>query len=323
MLNQFNTNNLLMPAKLRLLLPAAQQLLLLPAPVFEEEEKGKHLTYAERRILEERNLRGWKKATIARDLRKHRSTIGRELDDEKNWDYIRLSNGKVKRTYSAKKAQQNYKSAKKKCGAKFKYAKDPTLLPEIEKRFFESGNTAKTRYSLDAIIGRMRLEGFKTFCTRTMYNYVRQGKSKIGMFDLSRILGRKRNRKKKIDKTNKRILGTSIEQRPDVINDRKEFGHWEGDSIVDQLHSAILAKTERLSRLFVLRKLTKHTSEAVEKAEQKLKTEYFQLSTTYDNGSEFWKRAEHDTENFQSYFTHPSSPYEKGSTENNNGIARR
>jgi len=195
-------------------------------------------------------------------------------------------------------------------------------LSEIEKRFFASGTNSKTRYSLDAIIGRMKMEGWETFDVRTMYNYVRSDITKIQPHDLLHMVSRKRN-KPKNDKVNKRILGTSIEQRPDYINKREKFGHYEGDTIVDGSHNSMLAKTERLSKLFVLRKLPQHTSEEVEKAEAKLKTEFFQLSTTYDNGSEFYKRAEHDNENHKSFFTHPSSPYEKGGTENNNGIARR
>jgi len=218
---------------------------------------------------------------------------------------------------------------KKNCGAKFKYSKNPALLLEIEKRFFESNknlknkNDPKTRYSLDAIIGRLKLEGEEVFTSKTMYNYIEKGSiSKITKFDLPRILGRKRNKKKK-DKTNKRILGTSIEQRPEQINNREEFGHFEGDCIVDGLHNAFLTKTERLSRLYVIERIAKHDSESVEKIEAELRNRYFELSCTYDNGSEFWKRAGAESETFKVFFTHPSSPYEKGSDENNNGIARR
>lgn len=322
MLNQSNTQKLLMPAKPQLLLmPAKPQLLLMPA-TNNVEEKGKHLTFAQRCIIEDKNLHGLKKAAIAKDFKKNRSTIYRELNDERNWDYMRLPNKKVKRTYSAKKAQKNYDEAKKQCGAKTKYSKKPKILKEIEKRFFDSGKTSKTRYSVDAIIGQMKLQGIEVFTSKTMYNYIRNNTSKISLFDLPRILGRKRN-KKKIDNKNKRILGTSIEQRPEFINNRGQFGHWEGDSIVDGLHNGIFAKTERLSRLFVMRKLQKHNSEEVEKAEVELKSKYFELSATYDNGSEFYKRAGAETVDYKCYFTHPNSPYEKGSTENNNGNARR
>lgn len=288
--------------------------------------KKAHLTRAERKVIEQLNSKNVKQSEIARLLGKHRSRISRELNNPKNLDrvwvtWFRGRKHLVKR-YSAEKAQTNYDKNKKKCGAKRAYTKYPKVIPEIEKRFFASGTNSKTRYSLDAIIGQMKLEGWKTFDVRTMYNYVRSDATKIQPHDLLHMVSRKRNRKK-IDKKNKRILGTSIEQRPDYINKREKFGHYEGDTIVDGLHNSMLAKTERLSRFFILRKLPRHTAEEVEKAEVELKKQYFQLSTTYDNGSEFYRRAGHDNENHKSYFTHPSSPYEKGSTENNNGIARR
>ena len=87
-----------------------------------------HLSLQERRIIENRNLRGWKKSAIAKDIGKHRSTIGRELNDKNNWDHIRLRNGKVKKIYSAQKAQLNYEKAKKECGAKHAYTKYCCLI---------------------------------------------------------------------------------------------------------------------------------------------------------------------------------------------------
>jgi len=285
-----------------------------------------HLTLPERRLLQKLNAKRISNTEIAKLLDKNRSTIGRELNNPKNLEYVRIVRYRittVKKMYNADKAHKNYIKNKKKCGAKFAHSKFPKALEEIEKRFFNSGNTAKTRYSLDATIGRMKYEGIPVFTSKTMYNYIEKGNiTKITKFDLPRILGRKRN-KKKIDKTNKRVLGTSIEQRPERINNREEFGHFEGDCIVDAQHNAFLTKTERLSRLFVIRRLEKHDSISVEKVEAELKNKFFELSCTYDNGSEFYKRAEHDSENFMSYFTHPSSPYEKGSDENNNGNARR
>ena len=288
--------------------------------------KKAHLTMAQRKVIEQLNLKNMKKSEIAELLGVHRSRITRELNNPNNMErvwvtWFRGRKHLVKR-YSAQKAQANYEKNKKKCGAKQAHTKYPKALKEIEKRFFASGTSSKTRYSLDAIIGRMRLEGWETFDVRTMYNYVRSTVTKIQPHDLLHMVSRKRN-KKKVDKVNKRILGTSIEQRPDYINKREKFGHYEGDTIVDGAHNSMLAKTERLSRFFVLRKLQKHTAAEVEKAEAELKTQLFQLSTTYDNGSEFYRRAGDDSGSHKSFFTHPGSPYEKGGTENNNGIARR
>lgn len=42
----------------------------------------------------------------------------------------------------------------------------------------------------------------------------------------------KRCRKKAIIRKNKRILGRNIEERPDDILNRQEFGHWECDLVL-------------------------------------------------------------------------------------------
>jgi len=288
--------------------------------------KKAHLTIAERKVIQQLNSKNVTQSEIARLLGKHRSRICRELNNPNNLErvwvtWFRGRKHLVKR-YSAEKAHANYQKNKKRCGAKRAHTKFPKVIPEIEKRFFASGTNSKTRYSLDAIIGRMRLEGWETFDVRTMYNYVRSDATKIQPHDLLHMVSRKRNKKRE-NKENKRILGTSIEQRPDYINKREKFGHYEGDTIVDGSHNSMLAKTERLSRFFILRKLPRHTAVEVEKIEAELKRQFFQLSTTYDNGSEFYRRAEHDNEEHKSFFTHPGSPQEKGGTENNNGIARR
>jgi IS30 family transposase len=289
----------------------------------QKNNRFKQLSKEDRCHIERWAKAGKNKSEIARLLGKHRSTIGRQLNNKANKEVINW-HLRFKLQYRADLASAHYTNNKKKCGAKLKYFKDDSkALKEVEKRFMASGDCERTRYSLDAIIGRMKLEGLEVFTSKTMYNYIEIGNiTTITKFDLPRILGRKKT-KKEIDRTNKRILGTSIEQRPEKINNREEFGHFEGDCIVDGSHNAILAKTERLSKLFVLRKLQKHNSESVEKMEAQLKGKYYELSCTYDNGSEFYKRAEHDSEEYISYFTHPSSPYEKGGTENNNGIARR
>ncbi|MDI3478145.1 MAG: transposase, family, partial [Thermoanaerobacterium sp.] len=38
--------------------------------------------------------------------------------------------------------------------------------------------------------------------------------------------------KKKIIRRNKKIMGESISQRPEEINKRESFGHWELDTVI-------------------------------------------------------------------------------------------
>lgn len=130
-------------------------------------------------------------------------------------------------------------------------------------------------------------------------------------------------------KQNKKKLGKSIEIRPQYINDRSEFGHWEGDTVVDKNCNSILVLQERTSRKGILIKLKKHTSEEVNRQLQILKNKFGRLfknifkTITFDNGSEFYKTIEFENKDLQIYFTHPYCSFEKGGVENLNGIIRR
>lgn len=47
-------------------------------------------------------------------------------------------------------------------------------------------------------------------------------------------------------KDHKRIFGTSIDERPESIDNRRDFGHWEGDSVVGSKgESSVLTFVER------------------------------------------------------------------------------
>ena len=57
---------------------------------------------------------------------------------------------------------------------------------------------------------------------KTIYNYIEKGILQIKV---------KRKARNKIGIKNKKIYGTSISQRPQYIEQRQEFGHWEGDTV--------------------------------------------------------------------------------------------
>lgn len=67
-------------------------------------------------------------------------------------------------------------------------------------------------------------------CTKTLYNWLWSGLLLLSLYDVPEALKRKKN----IPKSHKnvRIYGTSIEERPTVVSDRIEFGHWEWDTVV-------------------------------------------------------------------------------------------
>lgn len=67
-------------------------------------------------------------------------------------------------------------------------------------------------------------------CTKTLYNYVDLGLLPLTNLDLPEKL--RRNTKAKKARENRKNLGRSIEERPESVENREEFGHWEFDTII-------------------------------------------------------------------------------------------
>ncbi|MDR0975740.1 MAG: helix-turn-helix domain-containing protein, partial [Christensenellaceae bacterium] len=91
---------------------------------------GKQLGYNERKFIEKQVKRKVKKSEIARVLGVSHTTVGREVNNEKNWEWERVGKKVIKR-YSAKKAQSNYENNKMRCGAKYKFIQDSKWLEYI------------------------------------------------------------------------------------------------------------------------------------------------------------------------------------------------
>lgn len=156
---------------------------------------------------------------------------------------------------------------------------------------------------------------------KTIYNYIDNGILESKNIDLLRKV---RFSHKKHKKVLKRIYGTSIELRTNFINDRLEFGHWEGDCIVDKQHkSALLTLVERKTRMRLIFKLNEWNNKAVKNVLTKQLNFNSFKSITFDNGSEFSKCMELEKLETKIYYAHPYSSFERGSNENFNSIVRR
>ena len=77
--------------------------------------------------------------------------------------------------------------------------------------------------------------------TETLYNYINQGLLEVERMDLPRAT-RMRPRTKKRPTTHKRLAGKSITERPEFIQTRSEFGHWEIDLMIGKkfINEAVL-----------------------------------------------------------------------------------
>jgi len=64
---------------------------------------------------------------------------------------------------------------------------------------------------------------------KTLYNYIDLGLIKVRNIDLNLKL-RLKSKIKRI-RQNKRVVGKSIDQRPEEVQSRQTFGHWEIDTV--------------------------------------------------------------------------------------------
>lgn len=190
-------------------------------------------------------------------------------------------------------------------------------------------------FPFDAICGQIRVCNLipkeLTVSAKTLYNYVDQGLLPIQNMDpplkVKRSLETSRVRK------NKKILGTSIDERGPQINERTEFGHWEIDKVVGKRrgkNEVLLTLTERMSRKELIRKIpgnnSKQLHEAIKAIQQESKghsSEMFK-SITSDNGAEFAELSKLEQESeAKVYFAPPYRSSERGSNERHNGLIRR
>lgn len=115
----------------------------------------------------------------------------------------------------------------------------------------------------------------------------------------------------------------SIHDRPEVVGQRVEVGHWEGDSIVGKGHkNGLHTEYERVSSLTRFERMVRLTAQQGTLAATKIFNplpEKLKQTTTWDNGSEHTNHAEL-TKNtgILVFFADPYSAYQRGGNENAN-----
>ena len=137
---------------------------------------------------------------------------------------------------------------------------------------------------------------------------------------------KKRGLKRKISysKMKNRV---SIHERPEEINTRLEYGHFEGDLFYNSGSQSKNALTliERYTRFtIIIINENKRTETVIDALINYILTyKLFIRSLTFDNGSEFTDFHKLIAMGIKVYFCDPGSPWQKGSIENVNGVIRR
>ncbi len=244
-------------------------------------------------------------------LGRSRSTISRELKRNKGKDGGYYSEAAISKTAERRK--------------RIIPTKFTELVKELIKEKLELG------WSPEQISGRLKIQYNIKISYELIYQYIdRDRKAGGSLFKYLPHRGKKY--KKRNIKTRKRVWKTAakrkpMSERPPEATERKEIGHWEGDTIEGKRHQSGLGTfVDRKSTFTIIRKVRNKSAKEMKNVILKsfnacpdvIKT------LTVDNGGEF---ALHDkisiSLEMDVYFAPPYSPWERGLNENTNGLIRR
>jgi len=271
-----------------------------------------HITREERVKIEAWKRSGESNGNIAKFLGRHCSTIGRELN-------------RNKQKYRAVPAEHRRIEVRKTANAsRKKIIAGSDLAKYIEERL-------RKYWSPEQIVGRMKREcpDEPGICHETIYKYIRKEKPELEKYLRCRK-GRYRRRygTKIREKRREEAKKKRIDMRPDIAKERLRIGDWEGDTIVGKEKTKhILTHVDRKSGLLLADKVEQATAEQVRKITTRrfkriAKKNYHTI--TYDNGIQFneHQALERDL-NIDIYFAHPYHSWERGTNENTNGLLRQ
>ena len=279
----------------------------------------KHFTSEQRNELSALLRASLKKKDIAKVLRKHRTSIWRELK--------RNLSDKEKRRYNARQAKQLTKARRVKANLRFKKLENNKwlryyVLKKIKKYWSpeQIAGRLKRQYPLskEKWIGKDTIYKFIYEKRPDLVKYLRCQKGKYRRRYGTRIRERQREALKK----------SRIDTRPEIVELKQRIGDWEGDTVVGKdKKPAILTHAERKSGLLLGDKLERATKEATKEktvARFKKVSKNKKHTMTYDNGTEFWEYELTERETgITIYFAYPYHSWERGCNENANGLLRQ
>jgi transposase, IS30 family len=317
-------------------------------PIELAEPGDRYLTPAERETIDLCWAEGWSRADIARHLRRHSSTIGRELQRNRLLAYPRRPprpdgsqhpRGPVPGSQGpGRRPRLRYRAAPAQAKAEerarrpkiAKLVLHPPLRDWVQDRLAEQWSPEQIARRLPEAFPddeRMRISHEAIYQSLFVQGRGALRRELTACLRTGRALRRPRRR---ADGRRERIKDkVLISERPAEAADRAVPGHWEGDLVIGKDgRSAIGTLVERSTRFVMLLHLPDGTgAEAVRDAiTDKIITlpAALRRSLTWDQGIELARHAELTiAADLPVYFCDPHSPWQRGTNENTNGLLRQ
>lgn len=265
------------------------------------------LTQGERYQIYALKQAGHRQGEIAQVLGRHKATISREL---------RRNRGL--RGYRPKQA---HRRAQARRVEKARPRLRASLWRRVEALILRD-------WSPEQISGRLALEAGVRVSHERIYQHIYADRRAGG--DLHRHLRCQKRRRKRYGSRDRRGRipnPVSIDERPAIVESRGRLGDWEGDTVIGRRHrGALLTLVERRSRYTVIEALGRKTAQAVREAiVARLRPYRDRVHTlTTDHGREFADHKSISTDlGTEHYFAHPYASWERGTSENTNGLIRQ
>lgn len=296
--------------------------------------KGKHLNYEKRLKIEALSKAGLKSEAIGVII----GCSGRAVRNELAKGKVVLLNSDLttREEYSADIGEQKHRYAGTGKGPKLKIGNDYTLMAYIEDKIIKE---KMSPYAAAECIKQEKEKFQTTICSKTIYNYIDE--ELFPHLTNKHLPVKKKGKKRNYDNgrtaTNNK-KGTSISERPKEIEERKEFGHWEMDTVVGKsgTKEVLMVMTERKTLNEIVRKIPSKSQYCIvkelDKMERKMGSKKFRetfKTITCDNGCEnldfegIERSVLTKLKRTKVYYAHPYSAWERGSNENANKLIRR
>ena len=275
-------------------------------------KKYNHISTTQRIELATLHRNGYSINQISKQLKLHRSTVYRELK----------RNSRPRGSYEAYYANNLSEIRKERFAKNRKFTSQMIIL--IKEKL------ENQQWSPEQINGYCIQNNIPMVSHERIYQYIYQDKENGGKLFEHLRTGKKKYKKRYGKHKNKKIIiknKVSIDDRPEIINNKERYGDWEIDTIIGKNHKgAIVTVVERKSSFILIRKLKgKNASElAIETIRLMMPYKELVHSITSDNGLEF---ANHEyiaqKLNAEFYFAHPYSSWERGLSEYSNKLIRQ